>query len=98
MGQSTAMTIATMNAMNSVNNHHQHYHSDNEGTVLIAFVLATITVALLWIAFTSIRQLIKKDVYYDFVDDNLGALITIGIVAGLTLFFILFSIIYTLIK
>ena len=96
MGGSTVMTIAAMNAAN--NNHHYHHYNGNEGTMLIALALAFIVVASLWIAFTSIRQLVKKDVYYDFVDDNIGALITIGVVVGLTLFFILFSIIYTLIK
>jgi uncharacterized BrkB/YihY/UPF0761 family membrane protein len=96
MGTSTAIAIATMNAAN--NNHHYHHYTGNEGTMLIALALAFIVVALSWIAFTSIRQLVKKDVYYDFVDDNIGALITIGVVVGLTLFFILFSMIYTLIK
>ena len=96
MGGSTVMTIAAMNAAN--NNHHYHHYNGNEGTMLIALALASITVALLWIAFTSIRQLVKKDVYYDFVDDNIGELITIGVVVGLTLFFILFLFIYTLIQ
>lgn len=96
MGGSTVMTIAAMNAAN--NNHHYHHYTGNEGTMLIALALASITVALLWIAFTSIRQLIKKDVYYDFVDDNIGALIAIGVVVGFTLFFILFLFIYTLIQ
>ena len=96
MGTSTAIAIATMNAAN--NHHYHHQYTGNEGTMLIALVLTCIVVALSWIAFTSIRQLVKKDVYYHFVDDNLGALITIGIVVGLTLFFILFSFIYTLIQ
>jgi len=96
MGGSTAMTIAAMNAAN--NNHHYHHYTGNEGTMLIALALASITVALLWIAFTSIRQLIKKDVYYDFVDDNIGALIAIVVLVSLTLFFILFLFIYTLIQ
>jgi uncharacterized BrkB/YihY/UPF0761 family membrane protein len=96
MGTSTAMTIAAMNAMNNANNHHQ-YNGD-EGTMLIALVLACIVVSLSWIAFTSIRQLIKKEVHYHFVDNNFGALIAIGLVTALTLFFILFSFIYTLIK
>jgi succinate dehydrogenase/fumarate reductase cytochrome b subunit len=98
MGATSAMTIATMNAMNNANNNHYYHYTGNEGTTLIAFVLASITVALLWIAFTSIRQLIKKDVCYDFVVYNTGALITIGVVVALTLFFILISFIYTLIQ
>jgi len=98
MGQSTAITIATMNAMNSANNYHHHYNSDDAGTQLIALALTCVAIASLWIAFTSIRQLIRKDEDYDFVEDNIVALITIGVIAGLVLFFGLFLIIYTLIK
>ena len=97
MGASTAMTIATMNAMNNANNHH-HQHSPDEGTQLLAGALSIIILSLLWIVFTSIRQLFKKDVYYDFVDENIGALIILGIMATLTLFITLTLLIYTLIK
>jgi hypothetical protein len=98
MGASTAMTIATMNAMNNANNHHHHQHSPDEGTQLLAVGLSIIILSLLWIVFTSIRQLFKKDVYYDFVDENIGALIMLGIMATLTLLVALTSLIYTLIK
>ncbi len=98
MGTSTAMTIASMNAMNNANNHHYHNHSPDEGTQLLAIVLAIVVLCILWIVFTSIRQLVKKNPYYDFVDDNIGALITIGVIGGLTLFFLLAQFIYILIK
>ena len=99
MSASTAMTIATITAANAANNnHHHHYHSNDDGTVSLALVLAILVLCLLWIAFTSIRQLVRKYKYYDFVDDNIGALITIGVIGGLTLFFSLAQFIYILIK
>ena len=98
MGASTAIAIATMTAANSANNHHHHQHSSDEGTQLLAAALSIIILSLLWILFTSIRQVFKRDVYYDFVDDNIGALIILGIMVTLTLFATLTSFIYTLIK
>jgi uncharacterized BrkB/YihY/UPF0761 family membrane protein len=88
--------IATTQAANS--HHHQHQHSPDENTQLLAMGLSIIILSLLWIVFTSIRQLFKKDVYYDFVDENIGALIMLGIMATLTLLVALTSLIYTLIK
>ena len=87
--------IATTQA---ANNHHHHHHSPDDNTQLLAAALSIIILSLLWIAFTSIRQLFKRDVYYDFVDENIGALIILGIMATLTLFATLASLIYTLIK
>lgn len=99
MGASTAIAIATMTAANAANNnHHHHYHSADEGTQLLAIVLAVVVLCILWIVFTSIRQLVKKNPYYDFVDDNIGALITIGVLGGLTFLFLLTEFIYILIK
>jgi uncharacterized BrkB/YihY/UPF0761 family membrane protein len=88
--------IAATQAAN--NNHHHHQHSSDENTQLLAMGLSIIILSLLWIVFTSIRQLFKKDVYYDFVDENIGALIMLGIMATLTLLVALTSLIYTLIK
>ena len=96
MGTSTAITIATMNAMNSANNHH-HYDA-NENIMLVALLIAILVLAVLWIVFTSIRQLVRKYEYYSFVDDNIGALITIVIIGGLVLLVALTQFIYTLIK
>lgn len=99
MGTSTAMTIATMNAMNNANNnHYYHNHSSDEGTQLLAIVLAIVVLCLLWIVFTSIRQFVKKNPYYHFVDDNIGALFIIGVIGGLTLLLSLAQFIYILIK
>ena len=99
MGASTAIAIATMAAANSANNHHHyHQHGPDEGTQLLAAALSIIILSLLWILFTSIRQVFKRDVYYDFVDENIGALIILGIMVTLTLFMTLASLIYTLIK
>ena len=90
------MIAATQAANNR--SHHYHHHSPDENTQLLAVGLSIIILSLLWIVFTSIRQLFKKDVYYDFVDENIGALIMLGIMATLTLFVALTSLIYTLIK
>jgi len=98
MGASTAIAIATMTAANAANNCNHHHHSADEGTQLLAIILAIVVLCLLWIVFTSIRQLVKKNTYYHFVDDNIGALITIGVIGGLTLLFSLAQFIYILIK
>jgi hypothetical protein len=97
MGASTAMTIATMNAMNNANNHH-HQHSPNEGTQLLAIGLALVALPVLWIVFTSIRQLFIKDKYYNFFEENDFALISLAVFGGLALFIVLVIFIYTLIK
>jgi queuine/archaeosine tRNA-ribosyltransferase len=96
MGTSTAMTIATMNAANS--RAHYHHHSDNEGTQLLAVLIALIILPVLWIVFTSIRQLIRKDKYYEFVEDNAVALFALALFGGFTLFILFVSFIYTLIQ
>ena len=96
MGASTAMTIAAMAAVNNTN--HQHHHSDDEGTMLLALVLTLVVISVLWIAVTSIKQLIVKDEDYDFFDDNLFSIITLGVMVAFAVFYLLFSIIYTLIK
>ena len=98
MGTSTAMTIATMNAMNNANNHHYHQHSSDEGTQLLAIGLALVALPVLWIVFTSIRQLVRRDIRYDFFDENDFALITLAVFGGLALFITLTLLIYTLIK
>ena len=99
MSASTAIAIATMTASNAANNNHHHHHYSNDGgTVLLALVLAILVLCLLWIVFTSIRQLVKKDPYYDFVDNNIGALIITGVIGGLTLLLSLAQFIYILIK
>ena len=92
----TAIAIATMTAVNSHVNSHNHGHTDPKA--LLAIVLAIIIPCILWIVFTSIRQLIRKERYYDFIDENIGALITIAVIGGLTLFFSLAQFIYILIK
>lgn len=97
MGASTAMTIAAMNAMNNANNHH-HQHSPDENTQLLAFALALIILPVLCIVFTSIRQLVRRDIRYDFFDENEIALISLAVLGGFTLFILLVSFIYTLIK
>ena len=97
MGASTAMTIAAMNAMNNANNHH-HQHSPDDGTQLLAVGLALVVLPVLWIVFTSIRQLVRRDIRYDFVDENEIALISLAVLGGLTLFIVLVIFIYTLIK
>tara|TARA_R110002126_G_scaffold214988_3_gene361162 strand:+ start:1260 stop:1553 length:294 start_codon:yes stop_codon:yes gene_type:complete len=92
----TAIAIATMTAANGhVNSHH---HVDTDPKALLAIVLAIIIPCVLWIVFTSIRQLIRKKRYYDFIDENIGALLAIGVIGGLTLFFSLAQYIYILIK
>jgi hypothetical protein len=97
MGASTAMTIATMNAMNNANNHH-HQHSADEETQLLAIGLALMVLPVLWIVFTSIRQLIRRDKYYDFFDENDFALMSLAVIGGFALFIVLVIFIYTLIK
>jgi hypothetical protein len=97
MGASTAMTIAAMNAMNNANNHH-HQHSPDENTQLLAIGLALVVLPVLWIVFTSIRQLVRRDIRYDFVDENEIALISLAVLGGLALFITLVLFIYTLIK
>ncbi len=97
MGASTAMTIATMNAMNNANNHH-YQHSPDEGTQLLAIGLALVALPVLWIVFTSIRQLFIKDKYYNFFEENDFALISLAVFGGFTLFILLVLFIYTLIK
>jgi uncharacterized BrkB/YihY/UPF0761 family membrane protein len=98
MGASTAMTIATMNAMNNANNHH-HQHSPDENTQLLAAIgLALMVLPVLWIVFTSIRQLVRRDIRYDFFDENDFALITLAVFGGFALFIVLVIFIYTLIK
>jgi len=97
MGASTAMTIAAMNAMNNANNHH-HQHSPDENTQLLAVGLALMVLPVLWIIFTSIRQLVRRDINYDFFDENEFALISLAVLGGLALFITLVLFIYTLIK
>jgi RsiW-degrading membrane proteinase PrsW (M82 family) len=97
MGASTAIAIATMAAANN-RTHHHHYHSEDEGTQLLAIALAFIIPALLWIVFTSTRQFFKRDKYYDFFDENSFALLLLAVFGGFTLFIVLVSLIYTLIK
>lgn len=92
----TAIAIATMTAANShINSHH---HGNTDPKALLAIILAIIIPCVLWIVFTSIRQLIRKERYYDFFDENIGALIAICVIGGLTLFFSLAQFIYILIK
>ena len=97
MGVSTATTIATMTAMNNANNHH-HQHSPNEETQLLAVGLALMVLPVLWIVFTSIRQLVRRDKYYDFFEENDFALIILAVFGGFALFIVLVIFIYTLIK
>jgi uncharacterized BrkB/YihY/UPF0761 family membrane protein len=97
MGASTAMTIAAMNAMNNANNHH-HQHSPDEETQLLAIGLALMVLPVLWIVFTSIRQLVRRDIRYNFFDENDFALITLAVFGGFALFIVLVIFIYTLIK
>ena len=97
MGASTAMTIATMNAMNNANNHH-HQHSADEETQLLAIGLALMVLPVLWIVFTSIRQLVRRDKYYDFFEENDFALMSLAVIGGFALFIVLVIFIYTLIK
>lgn len=97
MGVSTATTIATMTAMNNANNHH-HQHSPDEETQLLAVGLALMVLPVLWIVFTSIRQLVRRDIRYNFFDENDFALITLAVFGGFALFIVLVIFIYTLIK
>jgi hypothetical protein len=97
MGASTAIAIATMAAANN-RTHHHHYHSEDEGTQLLAVLIALIILPVLWIVFTSIRQLVRKDKYYEFVEDNAVALFALALFGGFTLFILFVSFIYTLIK
>jgi uncharacterized BrkB/YihY/UPF0761 family membrane protein len=97
MGVSTATTIATMTAMNNANNHH-HQHSPDEETQLLAIGLALMVLPVLWIVFTSIRQLVRRDIRYNFFDENDFALITLAVFGGFALFIVLVIFIYTLIK
>ncbi len=90
------MIAATQAANNR--SHHYHHHSSDENTQLLAIALAFIIPALLWIVFTSIRQFFKRDKYYDFVDENALALVTLAVFGAFTLFIVLASFIYTLIK
>jgi RsiW-degrading membrane proteinase PrsW (M82 family) len=80
-----------------LNNSHYH-HGETEPKLLLSVVLALIIPCVLWIVFTSIRQLVRKYKYYDFFEENHFALITIFIVGGITLFMFLAEFIYTLIK
>ena len=92
----TAIATATMTAANShVNSHH---HGDTDPKLLLSVVLALIIPCILWIVFTSIRQLVRKERYYDFFEENLLALLIIFVVGGLTLFMFFAEFIYTLIK
>jgi hypothetical protein len=91
------MTIATMNAMNNANNHH-HQHSPDEGTQLLAIGLALMVLPVLWIVFTSIRQLVRRDKYYNFFEENDFALMSLAVIGGFALFIVLVIFIYTLIK
>jgi uncharacterized BrkB/YihY/UPF0761 family membrane protein len=86
-------------ATQSANNHH-HYHQYNpdENAQLLAVLIALIILPVLWIVFTSIRQLVIKDLNYDFVEDNIMALISLAVIGGATLFMVLVIFIYTLIK
>jgi hypothetical protein len=97
MGASTAIAIATMAAANN-RSHHHHCHSPDENTQLLAVGLALVALPLLWIVFTSIRQLVRRDIRYNFFDENDFALISLAVLGGFTLFIALVSLIYTLIK
>ena len=97
MGASTAIAIATMAAANN-NHHHHHQPSADENTQLLAVGLALVALPVLWILFTSIRQLFKRDKYYNFFDENDFALISLAVLGGFGLFIALVSLIYTLIK
>jgi hypothetical protein len=88
--------IATTQAANS--HHHQHQHSPDENTQLLAVGLALVALPVLWILFTSIRQLVRRDIRYNFFDENDFALISLAVLGGFTLFIALVSLIYTLIK
>ena len=92
----TAIAIATMTAANSHVN--SHLYGEIDPKRLLAIVLAFIIPSVLWIVFTSIRQLIRKERFYDFIDENIGALITIGTIGGATLIIFLSELIYTLIE
>lgn len=97
MGASTAIAIATMAAANN-NHHHHHQPSPDENTQLLAVGLALVALPVLWILFTSIRQLFKRDKYYNFFDENDFALISLAVLGAFALFIALASLIYTLIK
>ena len=96
----TAIAIATMTASNNamIAANSNSHHGDTDPKALLAIILAIIIPCILWIVFTSIRQLIRKERYYDFIDENLGALLMIGVVGGATLFMFLAEFIYILIK
>ena len=99
MGASTAIAIATMAAANSANNHHHHHQpSPDENAQALAVGLALVALPILWILFTSIRQLFKRDKYYNFFDENDFALISLAVLGGFALFIALVEVIYTLIK
>lgn len=89
--------IAATHAANN-RSHHHHQHSPDENAQLLAVLLALFILPLLWIVFTSIRQLFKRDKYYNFFDENDFALISLAVLGGFTLFIALVSLIYTLIK
>jgi hypothetical protein len=89
--------IAATHAANN-RSHHHHHHSPDENTQLLAVGLALVALPVLWIVFTSIRQLFKRDKYYNFFDENDFALISLAVLGGLALFITLTLLIYTLIK
>ena len=93
---STAVAIATM--ANATCHHYHHHYGEDVGKQLLAIVLAILTLSVLWIVFTSVRQLIRKDKYYDFIEENIGALVAIAVILALNGFIALAEFIYFLIK
>lgn len=98
----TAVAIATMTAANNtmIANSHTHCHESHpdDGLVLLSFTLALLIPSILWIVYTSIKQLIKKDPYYDFMNRNMIALYIIFVIGGLGLLTLFAGFIYMLIK
>ena len=70
----TTIAIATMTASNNamIAANSNSHHGDTDPKALLAIILAIIIPCILWIVFTSIRQLIRKERYYDFIDENLA--------------------------
>lgn len=87
--------IATMA---SNNHHHEHHHNPDEDAMALAVLLAIITPAVLWVVFTSIRQIIKRDKNYDFINANSLALMILATFGSFTALIVFASFIYTLIK
>lgn len=100
MGTTTIVALAAANAANTAAMANSHYchNNPNDDKQMLAIFLAIVIPCVLWIVYTSIRQLFRRERWYNFFEDNLFALVILGVFVFIGLFMVFANFIYMLIK